>query len=674
MYAARNAKHKRKFDNNPRDNHMKQPPFKRQNVTRAFTIGNNEKRGYVGSAPYYNKCRLYHEGSCTVKCTNCKKVDHMNRDCKTVFATQTPRAPMENQRVMTCFGFGGHEHYKSDCPKLKNQNRGNKAAKNDAYMRAYILGGGDDNPDSNVITCMFLFNNRYAYILFDSGTDRIFVLTMFSALNDITPTALDVSYTVELADGRIARSNTIIRGYTLKLIDHLFNFDLMPVELGRFDIIIRVDWLSKYHVVIVYDEKIICIPYGNEILTIRGDESNNGSNSRLNIISCTKSQKYFQKEDLPRLPLARQVKFQIDLVPGVAPVARVPYRLAPSEMQELSTQLQELADKGFIRPSSLPLGSFDFICQEEGRIKVKTSWCIVMLRIKGLFAVLMQKEKFIAYVSCQLKVREKNYTTHDLELGALVFALKMWRHYLYETKCIVFPDHKSLQHILDLKELNMRQHRWLELLSDYDYEIHYHPRKENMVKAEHQKPSGLLVQPEIPQWKWEKITTDFVTKLLKMSTSQDTIWSLQKALGAQLDMSTAYHPQTNGQSERSIQTLEDMLRACVIDFGKGWDRHLPLVEFLYNNSFHTSIKAALFEALYGQKCRSPICWAEVGMVAYHLELPEQLSRVHSIFHVSNLKKCLSNETLIIPLDKIQFDDKLHFLEELVKIMDREVNV
>ncbi|GJY83272.1 putative reverse transcriptase domain-containing protein [Tanacetum coccineum] len=332
------------------------------------------------------------------------------------------------------------------------------------------------------------------------------------------------------------------------------------------------------------------------------------------------------------------------------------------------------------------------------------------------------------------------------------------------------------------------------------------------VKIEYQKPSGLLVQPEIPQWKWENITMDFVTKLPRTAAGQDTIWvivdrltksahflpmreddtlekltrqylkevvskhgvpvsiisdrdgkftshfwkSLHKALGTRLDMSTAYHPETDGQSERTIQTLEDMLRACVLDFGKGWDKHLPLVEFSYNNSYHTSIKAAPFEALYGRKCRSPICWAEVGdsqltgpeiihetterivqikshiqaardrqksyadvrrkplefqvgdkvmlkvspwkgvirfgkrgklnpryigpfkiiakvgTVAYRLELPEKLSRVHSTFHVSKLKKCMADEPLAIPLDEIQVDDKLNFIEEPVKIMDREV--
>ncbi|GJR12159.1 putative reverse transcriptase domain-containing protein [Tanacetum coccineum] len=232
--------------------------------------------------------------------------------------------------------------------------------------------------------------------------------------------------------------------------------------------------------------------------------------------------------------------------------------------------------------------------------------------------------------------------------------------------------------------------------------------------------------------------------------------SLNKALGTQLDMSTAYHPQTDGQSERTIQTLEDMLRACVIDFGKGWDKHLPLVEFSYNNSYHTSIKAAPFEAFYGQKYRSPICWAKVGdaqltgpeivhettekiiqikkripaprdrqksyadrrrkplefevgdkvmlkvspwkgvirfgkrgklnpryigpfkilakvgTLDYRLELPEQLSQVHSTFHVSNLKKCFVDKPLAIPLDEIQIDDKLNFIEEPVEIMDQEI--
>ncbi|GKC84967.1 putative reverse transcriptase domain-containing protein [Tanacetum coccineum] len=292
------------------------------------------------------------------------------------------------------------------------------------------------------------------------------------------------------------------------------------------------------------------------------------------------------------------------------------------------------------------------------------------------------------------------------------------------------------------------------------------------VKVEYQKPSGLLVQPEILQWKWENITMDFVTKLPNTATGQDTIWvivdcltksayffmreddtlekltrqylkevvsrhgvlvliisdrdgkftlhfwkSLNKALGTRLDMSTAYHPQTDGQSERTIQTLEYMLRACVLDFGKGWDKHLPLVEFLYNNSYIPALRLLRLRRCMGASVdhlsdglkleidsslaqrsstrrlrrsfksravsKPPVIVkrvmptpfkiiTKVGTVAYRLELPEQLSRVHSTFHISNLKKCMSNEPLAIPLDEIQIDDKLHFIEEPVKIMDREV--
>ncbi|GJY16697.1 putative reverse transcriptase domain-containing protein [Tanacetum coccineum] len=213
----RNAEQKRKFDNDPRGNRLQQPPFKRQNVAQAVTVGNSEKRGYAGSAPYCNKYILHHKGPCTIKCTNCKKVGHMARNCRTVVAAQAPRAPMAKKRVVTCFGCSGQVHYKSDYPKLKNQNCGNKAANNDARGRAYALGGGDGNPDSNVVTSMFLLNNHYAYILFDFGADRSFLLTTLSALIDIPPTALDLNYTVELANGQIAKSNTIIKGCRVKL-------------------------------------------------------------------------------------------------------------------------------------------------------------------------------------------------------------------------------------------------------------------------------------------------------------------------------------------------------------------------------------------------------------------------------------------------------------------------
>ncbi|GKA60518.1 putative reverse transcriptase domain-containing protein [Tanacetum coccineum] len=447
-------------------------------------------------------------------------------------------------------------------------------------------------------------------MLFDLGADRSFVASTFSALLDVALPTLDTSYAVEPADGRILETNVIFRGCTLGLLGHPFDIDLMPVDL-----VFQCQYTRNYGLV-------------GEVL---------------------RAEKVFL-EDFPGLPPTRKVEFQINLVPGAAPVARSPYHLAPSEMQELSTQLQEqpiptsknrrLVDQlqgsrvyskidlrsGYhqlrVREDDIPktafrtrYGHYEFqvmpfgltnaspifmdlmnrVCksyldkfvivfiddisiysknkkEHEGHLKLvlrlikkeklfaKFSKCEFWLSVvkflghvidsegihvapakiesikdwapmtkltqksvkfdwgekteaaflllkqklcsapflalpeesenfvvycdashKGLGTVLMQREKGIAYVSRQLKVHEKNYTTHDLELGAVVFSLKMWRHYLNGTKCVVYTDHKSLQHILDQKELNMRQRRWLELLSDYDCEIRYHPRKGNVV-------------------------------------------------------------------------------------------------------------------------------------------------------------------------------------------------
>ncbi|GKD22090.1 putative reverse transcriptase domain-containing protein [Tanacetum coccineum] len=361
------------------------PPFKKpnvggQNVARAYTAGNNERKPYNGPLPLCNKCKLHHKGPCIVRCGKCNKVTHLTRDCKVINSTtSTQRGQVVNQRVLTCFKCGRQGHFRSDCPKLKDQNSGNKAGnKNDvgeARGKAYVLGGGEANPDSNIVKGTFLLNNHYASMIFDSGADRSFVSTTFSTLLDITPDTLDVSYAVELADGRMSKTNTVLRGCILGLLGHLFNIDLMPVELGSFDVIIGIDWLANHHAIIVCDEKIMRIPYRDEVLIVQGDRDNKGVESKLSIISCTKTQKYIKRgcpiflaqvmkketedkseekqlkdvptvrdfpevflEDLRRLQPTREVKFQIDLVPGAALVARAPYRLAPSELQELSTQ------------------------------------------------------------------------------------------------------------------------------------------------------------------------------------------------------------------------------------------------------------------------------------------------------------------------------------------------
>nr|GEW22442.1 putative reverse transcriptase domain-containing protein [Tanacetum cinerariifolium] len=204
-----------------------------------------------------------------------------------------PSAPTARGLVIWPGIVGGH--FKRDFPKLKNNNRGNQAGNDGATARAYAVGNAGKNPNANVVMGMFLLNNRYASILFDTSADRSFVSTAFSFLIDIVPTALDHDYDVKLADKKIIRVNTSIRGCTLNFLNHPFNIDLMLIELGSFGVIFGMDWLAKYHVVIVCDEMIICIPVGSEILIAYGNGSNNGHESRLNSISSTKTQKYLLK-------------------------------------------------------------------------------------------------------------------------------------------------------------------------------------------------------------------------------------------------------------------------------------------------------------------------------------------------------------------------------------------
>ncbi|KAC9449874.1 hypothetical protein E3N88_45822 [Mikania micrantha] len=1110
---------------------------KRKNSDNRF---GNQKRRNQGSGKFYTANT---SGGVNGKmvCERCGKLGHQIQTCRVKFPVVT------NTGSRNCFECGASGHFRKDCPKWKATN---------ARGRAFEMNAGAAREDPSVVTGTFLVNNQFASILFDTGADLSFVSKEFEPLLGHKSSKLDRRYRIELANGKVIESGDIIKGCTLQLENHSFKIDLIPVELGSFDIVVGMDWLSKNRAEVICFEKVIRLLLSNgEVLVIHGELKK----PPLKMINVMKAQKFLRKgysaflasivdtkaekskieeipivreysevfpEDLPGLPPVRQIEFRIDLVPGAAPIAKAPYRLAPSEMQELSNQLQDLLDKGFIRPSFSPWGApvlfvkkkdgsmrmcidyrelnkltiknryplpriddlfdqlrgssfyskidlrsgyhqlkiveedipktafrtryghYEFLVMPFGLTNAPAAFMDLMNRVcrpyldkfvivfiddiliyskskedherhlrlvlellkneklyakfskcqfwirevqflghvinekgiqvdpmkieaiknwstptspteirqflglagyyrrfienfskiaqsltlltqkdqkfdwgtkqeeafqllkhklctapilslpdgnegfvvycdasrQGLGCVLMQRDKVIAYASRQLKIHEKNYTTHDLELGAVVFALKIWRHYLYGTKCTIFTDHKSLKHIFDQKDLNMRQRRWVELLNDYDCEICYHPGKANVVadalsrkvsdktlrvralgltiqtsltaqireaqiealkvenvkaeglhrmvkdlipksdeilyfmnriwvKAEHQKPSGLLQQPEIPEWKWERIAMDFITKLPRTSSGYDTIWvivdrltksahflpikeadkteklaklylkeivsrhgvpvsiisdrdsrftsrfwqSLQTALGTRLDMSTAYHPQTDGQSERTIQTLEDMLRACVLDFGGSWDVHLPLAEFSYNNSYHSSIKAAPFEALYGRKCRSPLCWAEVGEkqltgteiiqettdkvfrikdrlkaamdrqksyadnrrkplefqvgdrvmlkvspwkgvvrfgnqgklspryigpfeildrigpVAYRLKLPSQLSGVHDVFHVSNLKKCLSDETTVVPIEDIHVDERLHFVEEPIEISDWEVH-
>ncbi|GKC79323.1 putative reverse transcriptase domain-containing protein [Tanacetum coccineum] len=282
IHAERQAENKRKCKDTSRKNQNQQQLFKRNNVARDYIAGPGDKKPYGGTKPL-------------------------------------------------C-------HFRSDCPKLKN---GNQTGNGNAVARAYVVGSAGTNPNFNVVTGTFLLNNRYASILFDTGADRSFISTAFSSLMDIIPTTLDHGYDVELADGRIIWVNTLIRGCTLNFLNHPFNIDLMPVEMGSFDVIIGMDWgvLSFWH------------------MSLQKKAEDKSKEKQPDDVPIVQDFLKVFPEDLSGIPPTRQVEFQIDLVPGAASVARAPYRLAPSEMKELSDQLKELSDKGFIRPSSSPWGA-----------------------------------------------------------------------------------------------------------------------------------------------------------------------------------------------------------------------------------------------------------------------------------------------------------------------------
>ncbi|GJR63470.1 reverse transcriptase domain-containing protein [Tanacetum coccineum] len=685
---------KRKWDDNRRNNQGD---------------NNRNRNNQQPSNKRHETTKVYAAAPCLTKmCARCRKRGHEEKDCRVRMVDGRPQE-------VECWGCGGKGHTRNNCPKAGNVQ--NNRARGRAYQ---VVENAAQDP--KVVTGTFLLNDHFANVLFDSGAERSFVSSDYTPFIDINPVALGSSYEVELADGKIVSTNTVLRGCTLELLNHVFKIDLLPTRLGSFDVIVGMDWLAHHHASIICDERIVRIPlpdghvldvyserpdvYPRSLLCVKAGEK------RLDDIHVVREFPEVFPDDLSGLPPIREVEFRIDLIPGALPVAKAPYRLAPSEMNELSNQLKELQEKGFIRPSSSPWGApvlfvkkkdgamrmcidyrelnkltiknryplpriddlfdqlqgaccfskidlrsgyhqlrvhendipktafrtryghFEFtvmpfgltnapaifmdlmnrVCKpyldkfvivfiddiliysksekdhehhlrtildllkkeklfakfskcefwlkevqflghvvnQEGihvdpsKIEAVKNWkapespteirsflglagyyrrfienfskiakpltlltqknkdyvwgedqekAFQILKEKlcnapvltlpdgpndfvvycdashqGFGCVLMQRGKVIAYASRQLKIHEKNYTTHDLELGAVVFALKIWRHYLYGTKSVIYTDHQSLQYIFDQKDLNMRQRRWLELLSDYECE------------------------------------------------------------------------------------------------------------------------------------------------------------------------------------------------------------
>ncbi|GJY04042.1 putative reverse transcriptase domain-containing protein [Tanacetum coccineum] len=710
-----NNNNQRNYRNNNRHN---QNNNQRHGNARALTTTQNAGANQTGVASKCNRCGICHFGQCPPKCYNCGKMGHKEKDCRSKNVASGTNA----RSAVVCYECGERGHKSNACPKRADRQGGNVRG------QAYVVRDAEHNQGPNVVTGTFLLNNRYVTILFDSGADKSFVDVRLSHLLDIKPAKLNTSYEVELADGKVVCTNTVLKGCTLNLLDHLFDIDLMPIELGTFDVIIGMDWLVERDAVIVCGKKEVHVPYKNKTLVVKGDSGA----SRLKVISCIKARKYIERgsqlflaqvtekepskkqlqdmlvihnfpevfpDDLPGLPPPRQVEFRIEIVPEPhlslpwgAPVlfvkkkdesfrmcidyhelnkSTVKNRYQLLRIDDLFDQLQGSSvyskidmRSGYhqlrIREEDICItafqtryGHYEFqvmpfgltnapavfidlmnqVCkpyldkfvivfiddiliysknkdEHEKHLKIilellkkeqlyaKFSKCDFWLESvqflghvinnkgvhvdpakvetirnwsapttptkknkkyesgtkedeafqtlkqklcsapilalpegtenfvvycdashKGYGAVLMQKEKVIAYASRQLKKHEENYTTHDLELGAVVFALRLRRHYLYGTKSKYSIHPGSDKMYQDLKKL----YKWPNIKAEIATYVSKCPTYAK-VKAEHQKPSGLLQQPEIPEWKWEKITMDFVLGLPRMPSGYDSIW------------------------------------------------------------------------------------------------------------------------------------------------------
>ncbi|GKB43908.1 putative reverse transcriptase domain-containing protein [Tanacetum coccineum] len=666
-------------------------------------------------------------------------------------------------------------------------NRNTRGNENRAKRRALNMNAVDALQDPNVVMGRYSLNNLYATMLFYSGAD------------------------FKVANGKKEEVDRIFYGIRLELGDSIFPIDLIPLGQGSFDVIVGMDWLSNQKVMIVCHEKIVSILVEEgKVLCVQGEcnvgktktlMSTKANEPALSDIPIVHDFEDVFPDDLSGLPPQRQVEFRIDLIPGATPVAKSPYRLAPLEMQLLE-QLQELEDKGFIRPNY----------RELNKLTIKNHY--PLLRIDDLFDQL-QGAHYFSKIDLrsgyhQLRVHDDDISktafrtryghfeftvvvycdasNQGLKLGVVVFALKIWRHYLYGTKSVIYIDHKILQHIFYQKELNMRQRRWLELFYDYECEIKYHPGKANVVadaltqgesfkdenmiaeglngtdqqmekredgslhymdhiwvplvggvrtkimdephktmysvhpvvdkmyydlrdmywwpgmkkeiaiyvskcltcakvKVEHQRPSGLLQQPEIPEWKWEKIAMDFITKFPSYHSSIrcapfEALYGRKcrlPVLWAEIGDIRLIGSDLVQESTDKVVVIRDRLKAAR-DCQKSYvDNKRKPLEFQVGD--HVMLKVSPWKGVvrFGKKGKlAPIfvgpfeILERIGPVAYRLRLLEELSSVHDKFHVSNLKKCLADENLQVLLDEIKVDKTLHFVEEPLEIMDRRV--
>ncbi|GJR16976.1 putative reverse transcriptase domain-containing protein [Tanacetum coccineum] len=542
-------------------------------------------------------------------------------------------------------------------------------ANNNAHGKSYLMRDKNAHRDPNVVTGTFLINQHLARVLFDYGADKSFVSISLASMLNIPSITIDTFYDIEMADGNLYHAKILCD----KKVLHIPIDDETLIIRGS-SVYLKIDLRSGYHQLRVRDEDIpknaFRTRYGHYEFQVMPFGLTNAPAMFMDLMN------HVCKPYLD--------KFVIVFIDDILIYSR--------NKEEHANHLRiilELLKKEKLYAKFLKCNFWISIVQflghvidsqgihvDPAKIEAVENWAPPttpteirqFLGLVGLGAMLMQREKFIAYASRQLEPHEENYTTHDLELGAVVFALKIWRHYLYGTKCIVFIDHKSLQHILHQKELNMRQRRWLELLADYDSEIRYHPEKPKLRQSK-KKTSKLRTYEE-----W--------TKHLKYILMEPDVSRIEVGYHS-LDLKKLYWwPNMKAIIAEYVGKLHTPV--CWAEVG---DVQLTGSEIIHETTKKImQIRECLQSARDRQRSyanirRKPLEF-QVGdrvmlkvsprKVAYKLELPEELSNVHSTFHISNLKKCLSDESYVIPMKELRLDDKLNFVEEPVEIMDREV--